>query len=136
MIEWSKGSGCQAPAFLPAAADPPWVADSPPSLLLRTHPLPAAAADLPLSSPIPLPPTLPPQQLLTFLKVEPCTPLTPSPILLRPPPLVQLLTFLKVEPVQWSPARLRRVLNAAIASPITAQVGAGRGGWGRVAGWG
>jgi hypothetical protein len=34
----------------------------------------------------------------------------------------ELLTFLKVEPVQWSPQRLRRVLNAAIASPITAQV--------------
>ena len=33
----------------------------------------------------------------------------------------ELLTFLKVEPVQWSPQRLRRVLNAAIASPITAQ---------------
>jgi hypothetical protein len=34
----------------------------------------------------------------------------------------ELLTFLKVEPVQWLPQRLRRVLNAAIASPISAQV--------------
>ncbi len=33
----------------------------------------------------------------------------------------ELLTFLKVEPVQWAPQRLRRVLNAAIASPLTAQ---------------
>lgn len=40
-----------------------------------------------------------------------------------PTPLAQILTYLKVEPMQWSAARLRRVLNAAIASPISAQAG-------------
>jgi hypothetical protein len=33
----------------------------------------------------------------------------------------EILTYLKVEPVQWPAGRLRRVLNAAIASPISAQ---------------
>ncbi len=33
-----------------------------------------------------------------------------------------LLTYLKVEPAQWPSQRLRRVLNAAICSPITAEV--------------
>ncbi|KAI3426937.1 hypothetical protein D9Q98_006881 [Chlorella vulgaris] len=32
-----------------------------------------------------------------------------------------LLTYLKIEPAQWSPQRLRRVLNAAVSSPIGAQ---------------
>lgn len=46
-----------------------------------------------------------------------CRPPTPHPS--NP----QILTYLKVEPVQWPAARLRRVLNAAIASPISAQAG-------------
>lgn len=53
---------------------------------------------------------LQPQQLATLL---------PGPKPLTP----QILTYLKVEPVQWPAARLRRVLNAAIASPISAQAG-------------
>lgn len=34
----------------------------------------------------------------------------------------ELLTSLKVTPVQWSSQRLRAVLNAAVASPLTPQV--------------
>jgi hypothetical protein len=33
----------------------------------------------------------------------------------------ELLTYLKVNPVSWEPDRLRRVLNAALNSPITDQ---------------
>jgi hypothetical protein len=39
----------------------------------------------------------------------------------------ELLTYLKVAPLQWAPHRLRRVLNAALGSPVgAAELGAAR----------